>query len=146
VATNTSTSSNNADKLFSLPYVDYGHPSRDIPELTINEVVPPAWFNSGAIQLQVFSANTTHYGSAASSTHDRNSRKILGYPSGLTVSGGSGPFTGTLLGVFATCNGAGTGIECAEHDEAFFGRWRYHGIAQYIEADELVPEFASLAQ
>lgn len=84
----------------------------------------------------------THYGLAASLAKDPNSRTIIGYSSAERVSGHSGQFTGTLLGIYNTCNGL-SGIHdsksCPEGGEAYFSRWRYENLAQYVAMDELVP-------
>ena len=66
-------------------------------------------------------------------------RVVLGTASAELLSGGSGSFVGTLLGVYATCNGAGEGLDCpACTPNAYFRRWRYVGDAQYISATEVV--------
>ncbi|KAK2740072.1 xylosidase arabinofuranosidase [Colletotrichum kahawae] len=55
------------------------------------------------------------------------------------VSGQSGPFTGTLLGVYATCNGAGTGLQCPSGGDVHVTEWMYTGKGQYYTADDLRP-------
>ncbi|KAH8590359.1 hypothetical protein B0O99DRAFT_691583 [Bisporella sp. PMI_857] len=56
----------------------------------------------------------------------------MGTASSEIVSGGSGPFTGTLVGIYATSNG-GQGRE-----PAYFRRWKYQNIAQEIEEDTYI--------
>jgi beta-xylosidase len=52
----------------------------------------------------------------------------------------SGSFVGTLIGVYATCNGAGSGLDCpTTTPKAYFRRWRYKGMEQYISETESVP-------
>jgi beta-xylosidase len=51
----------------------------------------------------------------------------------------SGTFIGALLGVYATCNGAGEGLDCPEGGLGKFQRWRYSPVAQYVDYDRSVP-------
>lgn len=63
----------------------------------------------------------------------------LGRASAELLSGGSGSFVGTLIGVYATCNGAGEGLDCPEGTpDAYFRRWRYRGDGQYISETEVI--------
>lgn len=48
------------------------------------------------------------------------------------VSGGSGPFTGSLVGVFSTCNGAGEGANCPDGPIPRFQNWKYAPVAQFF--------------
>ncbi|KAM0338064.1 hypothetical protein ACHAPU_011456 [Fusarium lateritium] len=64
----------------------------------------------------------TYEFSVSSSASPYNIKK-LGSASAEIVSGGSGPFTGTVVGVFATKNG-GKGLT-----PPYFSRWRYMVIA-----------------
>jgi len=61
----------------------------------------------------------------------------IGTASAQFVSGGNGTFVGSLVGAFATCNGAGEGDDCPEGGEAVFKRWRYEGLGQQV-GDDLV--------
>ncbi|KAH7303489.1 glycosyl hydrolase [Stachybotrys elegans] len=51
----------------------------------------------------------------------------------------SGTFIGVLVGIYATCNGAGEGIDCPEGGVATFQRWRYEPIAQFIDYERSIP-------
>ncbi|KAK7421703.1 hypothetical protein QQZ08_009877 [Neonectria magnoliae] len=105
-----------------------------VPETTIVPV-PEDWKN-GPIQLQVEAANATHYELSAAPVGDPEARKIIGAVSAKVVSFGEGSFVGSLVGVFATCNGAGSGLDCPGGGKAYFTNWTYTGIAQQISEDE----------
>ncbi|KAK5996804.1 Non-reducing end alpha-L-arabinofuranosidase BoGH43A [Cladobotryum mycophilum] len=100
--------------------------------------IPDAWSN-GAIRLRLQAANETHYTFSASSASAPDKPIVVGTASALLVSGGSGPFTGSLVGIYATCNGAGSGVDCPAGGEALFQRWRYTGTAQQVSATEFIP-------
>lgn len=103
--------------------------------------VPEAW-GSGPIRLSVDCVNATHYQfEAAPKGRPFQKKIVMGVESAGAVSGGSGPFTGTLVGVYATCNGAGKGLKCPEGGDAYFSKWRYKGKAQYVDHDVAVPSW-----
>ncbi|RMY83314.1 hypothetical protein D0862_11731 [Hortaea werneckii] len=76
-----------------------------IPSSTVVTAVP--WCGGDTIHLQMHTTNETHYGFSAWPTDRPNEKIVIGHASAEVVSGGSGPFVGTLLGAYATCNGAG---------------------------------------
>ncbi|KAK3324847.1 glycosyl hydrolase [Apodospora peruviana] len=94
--------------------------------------VPSSW---DKIRLQIQASNSTHYDLSAMPARNPNASIPLGTISAGLVSGGNGSFVGSLLGVYATCNGAGTGVDCPTGGNACFTRWRYYGKAQYISAN-----------
>nr|OQO22464.1 hypothetical protein B0A51_11606 [Rachicladosporium sp. CCFEE 5018] len=107
-----------------------------IPSSTTITPVPAAW-SHGPIRLSVGTANATHFLFSAAPASNPNTRIVLGYASALVVSGGSGPFTGNLLGAYATCTGAGgNSTGCPSGGEAYVGRWRYTGWAQQVDKGE----------
>ncbi|GAB1729134.1 hypothetical protein NU195Hw_g3398t1 [Hortaea werneckii] len=112
-----------------------------IPSSTVVTNVP--WCGGDTIHLQMHTINETHYGFSAWPTDCPNEKIIIGHASAEVVSGGSGPFVGTLLGAYATCNGAGStnSTTCPDGGNAYFSRWRYSGAAQQIAEDEFVPSF-----
>ncbi|KAK3349207.1 glycoside hydrolase family 43 protein [Lasiosphaeria hispida] len=95
--------------------------------------VPTAW-KGETIRFQVSTPNATHYELSASLASDPTASKmIFGTAWAGLVSGATGPFTGVLLGVYATCNGAGSGEECLNGgDKAYWQRWRYAGEGQEV--------------
>ncbi|GAB1316389.1 hypothetical protein MFIFM68171_06599 [Madurella fahalii] len=100
--------------------------------------VPSAW-KGETIRLQVSTPNVTHYELSASLASDPTSKIVVGTAWAGLVSGATGPFTGTLLGVYATCNGAGKGEDCpGGGDKAYWQRWRYTGEGQEIAMGEVV--------
>ncbi|KAI5364828.1 Putative glycoside hydrolase, family 43, concanavalin A-like lectin/glucanase domain superfamily [Septoria linicola] len=106
--------------------------------------LPSSWPSAGSVRLQIHTANSTHYVFSAWPVSNSNDRIVLGYGPAEVVSGGTGPFTGVILGVFATCNG-GSGNEnmCSGAGaEAYFSNWRYQGSAQHISSSELAPAAA----
>ncbi|KAM3421359.1 hypothetical protein BST61_g1756 [Cercospora zeina] len=106
--------------------------------------LPASWSSFGAIRLQIHTADETSYVFSAWPADNANDRVVLGSVSAKILSGGTGLFTGTLLGAFATCNGAnGSNNTCADAGgEAYFSNWRYTGAAQKISALECVPSAA----
>lgn len=60
----------------------------------------------------------------------------VGIASAQLVSGGSGTFVGSLVGVYATCNGAGSALKCPAGGNLFVDRWRYTGDGQVVSLDE----------
>lgn len=103
--------------------------------------LPSFWSHARTIRLQIHTANPTHYAFTAFPAGNPNAKVIAGYVSARVVSGGSGPFTGTILGAYATCHGAGSSGQkrCPRGGEASFGRWRYRGAAQEIDFGDFVP-------
>ncbi|KAI0521765.1 glycoside hydrolase family 43 protein [Xylaria bambusicola] len=99
--------------------------------------VPSVW-RHGKIRLQIETLNATHYSLLAMSADNPRAKLTIGTASAGLVSGGSGSFVGSLVGAYATCNGAGSGHACPEGGNAYFSRWRYRGEAQYISATESV--------
>jgi len=107
--------------------------------------VPAAWVGK-AIRLQIQMGSINTYTLAAMLATDVKTKIVLGTASAELLSGGSGSFVGTLLGVYATCNGAGSGLDCPSGTpNAYFQRWRYTGAAQYVTAGTTVPRQVDMA-
>lgn len=136
LAPDASTSKSNDKPQLSLRFRTIG--TIQSPEPTVVPV--PASWGAGQIRLEIQTANATHYNVAAMPAANPNARIILGTASAQLVSGGRGTFVGSLVGAYATCNGAGAGLDCPAGGNAYFRRWRYTGAAQYISATEIVPE------
>ncbi|KAF9258368.1 xylosidase : arabinofuranosidase [Marasmius fiardii PR-910] len=102
-----------------------------LPE-TVVELIPQDWLRA-PITLVIEAQNDTHYILSAASSRDRRDVKVIGTAPATIVSGGTGPFTGTLVGVYATSNG-GNGTT-----ESYISRWRYTGNGQKIDHDVIVP-------
>lgn len=102
--------------------------------------LPRDWPHS-SIRLQIETSNITHYEFSAMPVNNPKAKITVGTASAALVSGGNGSFVGSLVGVYATCNGAGKagGLECPSGGIANFNRWRYQGIAQYVSATESIP-------
>lgn len=100
-----------------------------VPKESITPI-PTSWldeYDSVSARLQIQAVNATHYAFSAMPSDDPSAVQTLGYAPAALVSGGEGPFTGSLVGVYATCNG---GERC--EGDAYFGRWRYEGEGQEI--------------
>ncbi|RWA09573.1 hypothetical protein EKO27_g5535 [Xylaria grammica] len=100
--------------------------------------IPSAWADEKKIRLQIQTLNATHYSLAAMPVSDPQAKLVIGTASAGLVSGGNGSFVGSLVGAYATCNGAGSGVTCPEGGNAYFSRWRYTGEAQYVSATESI--------
>ncbi|KAK2758607.1 hypothetical protein FQN54_003297 [Arachnomyces sp. PD_36] len=100
-----------------------------IPEGSVTPI-PADWLDESgdiAVRLQVQAMNTTHLEFRAMPQDDEDKIPIFGHALAVLLSGGQGKFTGSLVGVYATCNG---GEKCGA--DAHFGRWRYDGLYQEI--------------
>jgi beta-xylosidase len=92
------------------------------------------------IRLQIQMSTPTEYAFSAMLASDEKTKINVGKASATQLSGGSGSFVGTLIGVYATCNGAGSKLDCPSNaPKAYFNRWRYTGVSQYISANESIP-------
>ncbi|EKG11329.1 Glycoside hydrolase family 43 [Macrophomina phaseolina MS6] len=98
--------------------------------------MPRAW-RGDAVRLSVRAENETHYAFyAAGRARPADARAVAWVPA-TVVSGGVGPFTGSLVGVYATSNhGNGTA-------PAYISRWRYHGLGQAVGNGVIVPSDAT---
>ncbi|KAG7045624.1 glycoside hydrolase family 43 protein [Colletotrichum scovillei] len=101
--------------------------------------VPEAW-GEDSIRFQIATVNSTHCTMAASQASQSDQRVVISTFSARLVSGQSGPFTGSLVGVYATCNGAGSGVDCPSGGDSWVKEWHYEGQGQYYTATDLVPE------
>jgi len=112
--------------------------------------VPKDWVGE-KLRLQIQTVNSTHYSLAVmladkpkpkpgkpQSQSQSGSKLVIGTASAELVSGGNGSFVGSLVGAYATCNGAGSGVTCPPGGNAYFNRWRYTGQGQYVSATELI--------
>ncbi|KAK2613899.1 hypothetical protein N8I77_000772 [Diaporthe amygdali] len=107
-----------------------GKPNITVPETTIVPV-PRAW-RPEKIRLSVSAVSDSLYVFGAAPTSRPGEYREIGTASALVVSGGTGPFTGTIVGAYATNNG-GKG-----KTPAFFSRWRYTPLAQKIDDDTFI--------
>ncbi|KAK7418730.1 hypothetical protein QQX98_003748 [Neonectria punicea] len=94
--------------------------------------IPKAWLGKPIRLIARASSGSSYVLSAALASASKE-EKVLGHASASIVSGGSGPFTGTVLGAYTTSNG-GNG-----KTPAFFSRWRYTPLAQEIADGEPIP-------
>jgi hypothetical protein len=106
--------------------------------------VPAGWAEAGPIRLQIQTANATHYNLSAMPAGDPKKKILVGTGYAGLLSGGDGSFVGSLVGAYATCNGAGTGVVCPAGGEGYFNRWRYTGAAQFVAEGESVPQVVDM--
>jgi beta-xylosidase len=99
--------------------------------------VPGNWTTGEPVRLHIYAEDPKTYRLAASQGCKRP--VTVATASSELVSGGSGSFVGSLLGVYATCNGLGSGVECPEGGVATFQRWRYTPVGQHISETESIP-------
>ncbi|KAL2213029.1 hypothetical protein CC79DRAFT_1351982 [Sarocladium strictum] len=106
----------------------------------VNDLVdlPESVADAETVRLWVRAVDQRTFEVSVGSTEDDDIGEVIGSASASLLSGGSGSFVGSLVGVFATCNGNGDGEECPEGGEAYFTNWDYTPIAQFISADESV--------
>jgi beta-xylosidase len=101
--------------------------------------VPASWTGK-PIRLQIEMCAPSEYTFSASLASDETIKMDIGKASAAQLSGGTGSFVGTLIGIYATCNGAGSDLDCpADAPKAYFKRWRYAGVSEYISATESMP-------
>ncbi|KAH7396999.1 glycosyl hydrolase [Phaeosphaeria sp. MPI-PUGE-AT-0046c] len=99
----------------------------------------PATWASQTVRLSIHMDSPAEYTFSAMLACDETSKMEIGKASADQLSGGTGSFVGTLIGVYATCNGAGEGLDCpADTPNAYFTRWRYDGTSQYFSETESV--------
>ncbi|KAK0623908.1 glycoside hydrolase family 43 protein [Immersiella caudata] len=110
------------------------------------QAVPTAWVGKPIrLQIQMSSINT--YTLSAMLASDTKTKIAIGTGRGELLSGGSGSFVGTLVGVYATCNGNGSGLDCPSGTpNAHFQRWRYTGAGQFVSATATVPTVVDMAK
>lgn len=111
---------------------------------TSKTIAVPSGWPTGPIRLQIKTANATHYSLSASPAGDPKSSVLVGTASGALLSGGNGSFVGSLVGAYATCNGAGSGVNCPGGGNAYFKRWRYEGEAQFVTATRSIPSVGKI--
>lgn len=101
-------------------------------------LLPERW-GHGPLRFKIQAPNATHFTFSAMPAAEPQKGITVGAASGSLLSGNTGPFTGSLIGIFVTCNGAGNEDTCPEGGNAYFQRWQYTGIAQYISNETAVP-------
>ncbi|KAI9150296.1 Non-reducing end alpha-L-arabinofuranosidase BoGH43A [Paramyrothecium foliicola] len=105
------------------------HESKTVP-------VPEDW-TKDPVRLHIYAEDPKSYRLAAS--HGCRKPISVATASAALVSGGNGTFVGSLVGAYATCNGAGIGVQCPDGEAPAFQRWAYKPIAQHITETEAIP-------
>ncbi|KAF1996555.1 glycoside hydrolase family 43 protein [Amniculicola lignicola CBS 123094] len=110
----------------------------------ILSAVPAAWVDK-PIRLHIEMFTPNEYTFSAMLVSDEKTKMEVGKAPITLLSGGLGSsFVGTLIGVYATCNGAGSELDCPSNaPKAYFTRWRYTGGRQYYSATEFIPSVGS---
>jgi beta-xylosidase len=125
-----------------------GNDKSTLPEAVV-KAIPQSW-GGGKITLSIQAVNETFYAFHAAPSNNALKTLVLGYAPATIVSGGTGPFTGTLMnvlnrdwqtnsltagalvGAYASSNG-GKGTT-----PAYLSRWRYTGQGQDIGDGRLI--------
>ncbi|KAL3441439.1 glycosyl hydrolase [Aspergillus insuetus] len=108
--------------------VAFGKPNATVPRPV---VVPlPKQWKKEPIRLQVAAHDDRTFVFSASTPSKPHNTKILGSVGGEIVSGGSGPFTGSLLGAYATTNGG------KKTFKSYISRWTYTPLGQKTDNSE----------
>ncbi|KAL3494449.1 glycosyl hydrolase [Aspergillus germanicus] len=97
-----------------------------VPE-TVVRALPCSRGEEIKARLQIHAVDDTHYTLSATLLHSGKKFEFERKVETVLVSGGTGRFTGVLLGAYATSNG-GEG-----ETPAYLSRWRYRGLGQKIE-------------
>lgn len=104
--------------------------------------LPQDWLEAKAVRLHIQARDPESYVFGASLTEGGDIVELGTAPAALVTmldSAMSGTFIGALVGAYATCNGAGEGLNCPEGEVAKFQRWRFDPIEQYVSNDQRVP-------
>ncbi|KAK4044115.1 xylosidase : arabinofuranosidase [Parachaetomium inaequale] len=132
-ASNSTTNSTSLAPHFRFLASGLGSDEKHVPAPSVTPV-PPSWLGR-PIRLSIHAENATHYTFYASATGCQSGEpRALGRAPATIVSGGMGPFTGALLGVYATSNGG------AGSTPAYVSRWRYQNVAQEVVRGEFITE------
>ncbi|KAK7229807.1 hypothetical protein V2G26_001977 [Clonostachys chloroleuca] len=131
VVNTRSCSTGELEKKFRFRPEALGKPGVEVPP-TRTITVPQAWAEKH-IRFTITLDESQTYNFTVAPVDKPDDEIWMGSANADIVSGGSGPFHGTLLGVFATSNG-GTGKTAA-----YFSRWRYHPLKQEIESGVFLP-------
>ncbi|KAF2739625.1 glycoside hydrolase family 43 protein [Polyplosphaeria fusca] len=107
-----------------------------VPETKIVPV--PADWKASALRLEISTSNNVTYEFSASPVEKPEAAINIGTASAQLVSAGNGTFVGSLVGAYATCNGAGEGLDCPKEERVVFKRWRYTGKGQQIADAEII--------
>ncbi|KAH8176609.1 glycosyl hydrolases family 43 domain-containing protein [Sarocladium implicatum] len=108
-------------------------------EVTELSELPESLADAETVRLWVTTPDEKSFEVRIGSTDDDDEGEVIGTGSGALLSGGTGSFVGSLVGVYATCNGNGEGQECPEGTAAYFTNWRYEPIAQFVSAGDSIP-------
>ncbi|RMZ43285.1 hypothetical protein AFCA_009291 [Aspergillus flavus] len=108
---------------FQLRTEGHGNYEGSLPGRIVS--VPEGW-RGEPIRFQIQAVSDTQYEFSVASVKTPAQRAVVGYADSRIVSGDTGRFTGTLVGVYATSNG-GSGTT-----DAYISNWRYEGQGQKI--------------
>jgi beta-xylosidase len=96
--------------------------------------IPKAW-KGQPVRLMIEMCTPDKYLFSAALAAGGSEILELGQAATSQVSGNTGSFVGTLIGIYATCNGAGDDVlDCpAGTPNAWYNRWRYNGMKQWVD-------------
>ncbi|KAL4785017.1 glycosyl hydrolase [Aspergillus varians] len=106
--------------------------------------IPSHWENE-TVSLTVEAVDDQEYSFSASLASQPRKRIKIGTVDARVLSGDTGRFTGTLLGVYASRGGYGasttTDLDGRTDDFAYFGDWTYTGLGQKVDHDLIVRSY-----
>ncbi|KAL2850060.1 glycosyl hydrolase [Aspergillus pseudodeflectus] len=119
----------------------YGRGNYDGPLRNITTDLPREWAGK-KITLTVEAHDDETYQFSASLVSRPRKGISIGSVDTRVVSGDTGRFTGTLVGVYASRGGHSTAnVADKQSDFAYFSNWRYKGLGQKIDHDLIVPSY-----
>ncbi|KAL4924821.1 glycosyl hydrolase [Aspergillus undulatus] len=124
----------------------YGSGNYEGPLSNVTLEAPSNWTNK-TVSLGVEATDDQTYEFTASSGTKGDKIKI-GTTDSRVLSGDTGRFTGTLVGIYASRGGPGLGTTSGVpggsnrgNDYAYFSNWMYKGLGQKVDYDVVVPSY-----
>ncbi|KAL4789640.1 glycosyl hydrolase [Aspergillus venezuelensis] len=122
-------------KIIQLKTTGRGNYGGPLSNITIK--APSDWQN-GTVSLAVEAVDDETYAFSASLAGDEGSIINLGTVDARVLSGDTGRFTGTLVGIYASQRGRKV---VKEEGLAYFSNWVYKGFGQKVDYDLVVPSY-----
>ncbi|KAE8145441.1 glycosyl hydrolase [Aspergillus avenaceus] len=123
-------SGNGSSLAFRLRVEGRGNYEGELPYKVVP--VPAAW-RSGPIRFGIRAVSDSQYEFSVAGGDDLSQSVAVGCADSQIVSGDTGRFTGTLIGVYATTNGGPVSTE------AYISNWKYEGQGQKIDNSTIIP-------
>ncbi|KAL3471160.1 glycosyl hydrolase [Aspergillus californicus] len=119
----------------------YGQGNYDGPLSNVTLEVPRTW-GDNKLSLTLQSIDDTTYTFSAALASQPRKKIEVGTADARLLSGDTGRFTGTLVGVYSSRDGhRQTSTGGKGDDFAYFSNWRYEGHGQKVDYDLIVPSY-----